>query len=255
MFATSWQIVCHLNDIPNPGDYHTLDFLGEPLVAVRGQDDSVKAFFNVCRHRAARLLDGGSGHCPGRIVCPYHAWTYDLGGRLTAVPHRKEFADFTLDQYGLKPVETEIYKGFIFVRLKAGLPSVAEMLAPYESRIERLPARGTTAARSRHPAHAPCELEERDRQLFRCHAHHRGAPRSDAAVRPKLRRGSAALGGQDVGLPPRRPFLAAVRAFVPGRAASFAAPAGGTAAALDIFQAVAERGVRHLSRTRSISCK
>jgi len=155
VFATSWQVICHLNDIPNPGDYHTLDFLGEPLVAVRGQDRGVKAFFNVCRHRAARLMDGGSGHCSGRIVCPYHAWTYDLGGRLTAVPHRKEFADFALDQYGLKPVETEIYKGFVFVRLKPGLPSVAHMLAPYETelaayRLEELQPMGRVTLRTRH---------------------------------------------------------------------------------------------------------
>jgi phenylpropionate dioxygenase-like ring-hydroxylating dioxygenase large terminal subunit len=155
VFATSWQVMCHLSDIPNPGDYHTLDFLGEPLVAVRGQDHGVKAFFNVCRHRAARLVDGGSGHCSGRIVCPYHAWTYDLGGRLTAVPHRKEFADFALDQYGLKPVETEIYKGFVFVRLKPGLPSVAQMLAPYETelaayRLEELQPIGRVTLRTRH---------------------------------------------------------------------------------------------------------
>jgi len=154
VFAASWQVVCHLNDIPSPGDYHTLDFLGEPLVAVRGQDHGVKAFFNVCRHRAARLVDGGSGHCSGRIVCPYHAWTYDLGGRLTAVPHRKEFADFALDQYGLKPVETEIYKGFVFVRLKPGLPSVAHMLAPYETelaayRLEELQPMGRVTLRTR----------------------------------------------------------------------------------------------------------
>ena len=154
IFAASWQVVCHLNDIPNPGDYHTLDFLGEPLVAVRGQDQKVRAFFNVCRHRAARLLDGGAGHCAGRIVCPYHAWTYDLGGRLTAISHRKEFADFTLDHYGLKPVETEIYKGFVFVRLKPGLPGVAEMLAPYESelaayRLEELMPLGRVTLRTR----------------------------------------------------------------------------------------------------------
>jgi phenylpropionate dioxygenase-like ring-hydroxylating dioxygenase large terminal subunit len=154
VFATSWQVMCHLNDIPNPGDYHTLDFLGEPLVAVRGQDHGVKTFFNVCRHRAARLVDGGSGHCSGRIVCPYHAWTYDLGGRLTAVPHRREFADFALDQYGLKPVETEIYKGFVFVRLKPGLPSVAHMLAPYETelaayRLEELQPMGRVTLRTR----------------------------------------------------------------------------------------------------------
>jgi phenylpropionate dioxygenase-like ring-hydroxylating dioxygenase large terminal subunit len=155
VFAASWQVVCHLNDIPNPGDYHTLDFLGEPLVAVRGRDSDVKAFFNVCRHRAARLVDGGSGHCPGRIVCPYHAWTYDLDGKLSAVPHRKEFVDFSPAQFGLKPVETEIYKGFIFVRLGPGLPSVADMLAPYESelalyRLEELKPLGRVTLRVRH---------------------------------------------------------------------------------------------------------
>jgi phenylpropionate dioxygenase-like ring-hydroxylating dioxygenase large terminal subunit len=155
VFLTSWQIVCHLNDIPNAGDYHTLDFMGEPLVAVRGQDGGVKAFFNVCRHRAARILDGNAGRCAGRIVCPYHAWTYDLNGRLTAVPHRKEFDDFSLDRFGLKPVENEVYKGFIFVRLNAGLPSVADMLAPFESelaayRLEELQPLGRVTLRTRH---------------------------------------------------------------------------------------------------------
>jgi phenylpropionate dioxygenase-like ring-hydroxylating dioxygenase large terminal subunit len=155
VFSTSWQIVCHLSNIPRPGDYHTLDFLNEPLVAVRSPDGGVRAFFNVCRHRASRLLDGGSGQCPGRIVCPYHAWTYDLNGRLTTIPHRKEFVDFSPDQYGLKPIETEVYKGFVFVRLKPGLPSVAEMLAPYESelaayRLEELQPMGRVTLRTRH---------------------------------------------------------------------------------------------------------
>jgi phenylpropionate dioxygenase-like ring-hydroxylating dioxygenase large terminal subunit len=155
VFAASWQVLCHLNDIPNPGDYHTLDFLGEPLVAVRGRDSGVKAFFNVCRHRAARLVDGGSGHCPGRIVCPYHAWTYDLDGALAAVPHRGEFAEFPLDQFGLKSVESEVYQGFIFVRLQPGTPSVADMLAPYEQelaqyRLEELKPLGRVTMRVRH---------------------------------------------------------------------------------------------------------
>ena len=155
VFAASWQVVCHLNDIPNPGDYHTLDFLGEPIVAVRGRDAGVKAFFNVCRHRAARLVDGGSGHCPGRIVCPYHAWTYDLDGTLSAVPHRKEFVDFSLANFGLKAVESEVHKGFVFVRLKPGLPSVADMLAPYQNelalyRLEELEPLGRVTMRVRH---------------------------------------------------------------------------------------------------------
>jgi phenylpropionate dioxygenase-like ring-hydroxylating dioxygenase large terminal subunit len=155
IFTPSWQVVCHLNDIPKPGDYHTLNFMGEPIAAVRGRDGVVRAFFNVCRHRAAKLLDEGAGHCPGRIVCPYHAWTYDLDGSLAAVPHRKEFVDFSLDRYGLKLLETEIYKGFIFVRLQSGLPSVAEMMAPYEHelacyRLEELKPLGRVTMRVRH---------------------------------------------------------------------------------------------------------
>jgi phenylpropionate dioxygenase-like ring-hydroxylating dioxygenase large terminal subunit len=154
VFAPSWQVVCHLNDIPQAGDYHTLEFLGEPLVAVRQRNLSVKAFFNVCRHRAARLMDG-AGRCPGRIVCPYHAWTYDLDGRLAAVPQRGQFEDFSQDRYGLNPLETEVYKGFVFVRLKSGGPSVAEMLAPYETelaeyRLEELQPIGRVTLRTRH---------------------------------------------------------------------------------------------------------
>jgi phenylpropionate dioxygenase-like ring-hydroxylating dioxygenase large terminal subunit len=155
IFSTSWQVVCHVNDIPNAGDYHTLDFMGEPIVAVRGRDRAVRAFFNVCRHRAAKLLDDGAGHCPGRIVCPYHAWTYDLDGSLAAVPHRKQFVDFSLEQHGLKPLESEIYQGFVFVRLQPGLPSVAEMLAPYANelawyRLEELKPLGRVTMRVRH---------------------------------------------------------------------------------------------------------
>lgn len=155
VFATSWQIVCHLSDIPKAGDYHTLDFLGEPMVAVRGHDGGVRTFFNVCRHRAARILDGASGHCAGRIVCPYHAWSYDFDGRLAAVPNRKEFNAFAAHDYGLKPAETEVYKGFVFVRMQSGLPSVAQMLAPYESelaayRLEELQPLGRVTFRTRH---------------------------------------------------------------------------------------------------------
>jgi len=156
VFAGAWQIICHLNDIPNAGDYHTLDFLGEPIVAVRQRDTQVAAFFNVCRHRAARLLDG-AGHCPGRIVCPYHAWTYDLDGTLQTVPQRQEFAHVAADLadlYGLRPLETEVYRGFVFVRLQGGLPSVAEMLGPYENelalyRLEELQPLGRETLRLR----------------------------------------------------------------------------------------------------------
>lgn len=137
IFRRSWQIVCHLNDIPQAGDYHSLDFLGESVVVLRGEDGQVRAFHNFCRHRAARLLDGQAGHCGRRITCPYHAWTYDSTGRLTGVPHRREFPDFRLEDYPLLPVAHEVWHGFIFIRLEDhGGPAVADMMAPYAQEIE-----------------------------------------------------------------------------------------------------------------------
>ena len=154
VFAASWQVMCHLNDIPRPGDYHTFEFLGEPLVAIRSEDYGVRAFFNVCRHRAARLLDGSSGNCSGRVICPYHAWTYDLKGRLVALPHQSKFESMVREEYSLRPVESEIFMGFVFVRLKPGLPSVAEMFAPYQDelalyRLEELLPTGRVGLRTR----------------------------------------------------------------------------------------------------------
>ncbi len=154
IFASSWQVVCHLNDIPRAGDYHTLQFLAHSLIVIRNADGGVRAFHNVCRHRAARLLDGPSGHCAGRIVCPYHAWTYDSEGRLTGVPHRHEFEGLRMQDHGLAPVETEIFLGFVFLRLEPGLPSVAEMFAPYARelaayRFEELVPLGRVTLRSR----------------------------------------------------------------------------------------------------------
>jgi carnitine monooxygenase subunit len=135
VLAPSWQIVCHLNDIPAPGDFHTFEFLGESIVVVRGRDGVPRAFSNVCLHRGARLLDGPGGQC-GAIVCPYHAWTYDLEGRLIGVPSRATYADLRMDERRLPPIDLEVFKGFVFVRLECGGPSVAEMMAPYTEELE-----------------------------------------------------------------------------------------------------------------------
>ena len=154
VFRGSWQLLCHLNDIPKIGDYHTLDFLGESLLAVRGEDGEVRSFHNVCRHRASRLLDGSSGNCGARISCPYHRWTYALDGRLVAVPQLKTFPGLDLQQHGLAPLEHEVYMGFVFVRLEAGQPSVREMMAPYAKelaayRMEELVPQGRVTLRPR----------------------------------------------------------------------------------------------------------
>jgi carnitine monooxygenase subunit len=135
VFRNSWQVVCHLSDVPRPGDFHSLEFLGESIVVLRGDDGEVRAFHNVCRHRAARLLDGSKGHCGRRITCPYHAWTYALDGRLIGVPDARAFPGLDTSQHGLAPLDLEVFLGFIFVRLEPGLPSVAEMAAPYAAEM------------------------------------------------------------------------------------------------------------------------
>ena len=149
----AWQIVCHQNDIGAVGDWRSLDLLGESLFAIRGQDGAVRAFANVCRHRGSRLLDGQGG-CAKRLTCPYHAWTYGTDGRLLAVPNRQDYRDLRLEDWGLTPVETEIWNGFVFVRLDSGGPSVAEMMAPHEAevapyRMEEMRALGRITLRPR----------------------------------------------------------------------------------------------------------
>ena len=135
VFRPSWQVICHVSEIPNPGDYQCFDFIGEMLFALRGNDGVVRAFHNVCRHRASRLLDGPRGHCTRRIVCPYHAWSYDLEGRLASVGDRKAFPNLDIARESLVPVETEMYAGFVFARVQGGGPTVARMMAPYAEEI------------------------------------------------------------------------------------------------------------------------
>ncbi len=149
----SWQVVCHVSDVAGAGDWHSLDYAGESVVVMRGPDGAIRAFHNVCRHRGARILDGVRG-CARRIVCPYHAWTYAADGRLIGVPQRESYDPGALDGIGLAAVEHEIWRGFVFVRLEAGGPSVAEMMRPYAHeiapyRFEQLRALGRVTLRSR----------------------------------------------------------------------------------------------------------
>jgi phenylpropionate dioxygenase-like ring-hydroxylating dioxygenase large terminal subunit len=131
----SWQIVCHESDIAGPGDWRTLAYLGENVVVVRGSDGTIRGFHNVCRHRAMRLVDGDSG-CAKKLVCPYHAWAYELDGRLTGVPMRADYPALDMATTGLVPVDVDIWRGFVFVRLEDdGGPSVAQMMAPYDDEV------------------------------------------------------------------------------------------------------------------------
>jgi phenylpropionate dioxygenase-like ring-hydroxylating dioxygenase large terminal subunit len=129
------QVVCHESEIALAGEWRSLEYLGESVIVIRGDDGEVRAFSNVCRHRGSRLVDG-SGGCAKVLTCPYHAWSYARDGRLVGVPHRHEYPGLKTEELGLKPVELQNWRGFLFVTLEPGLPSVAEMMAPYEHEVE-----------------------------------------------------------------------------------------------------------------------
>ncbi len=137
IFAPSWQVVCHESDVAERGQYATIDFLGTLIAVVRGDDGVLRAFRNVCRHRAARLLDDSFGACSSRIVCPYHAWTYDLAGRLVGVPQRERYDAFENKEYGLASVDLREAGGFLFVNAGDEKVSFEDFISPMVAEFEK----------------------------------------------------------------------------------------------------------------------
>jgi phenylpropionate dioxygenase-like ring-hydroxylating dioxygenase large terminal subunit len=147
------QVVCHESEIAEPGEWRSIEYLGESVLVIRGDDGRVRAFANVCRHRGSQLVDG-TGGCAKVLTCPYHAWSYARDGRLVGVPHRGEYPGLETEQLGLHPVALEAWRGFLFITLEPGAPSVAEMMVPYEAevapyRFEELRAIGRVTLRPR----------------------------------------------------------------------------------------------------------
>lgn len=136
VFRRHWQIIGHVSDVPQPGDYLSLDIVGERAFAVRGQDGVVRAFLNMCRHRGSRVVTEEKGSCRGALVCPFHGWVYNLDGTLRGAARPKTFPPLDRNEFGLKPIETEIWNGLIFIRLEPGpQPSVAELMRPFADEI------------------------------------------------------------------------------------------------------------------------
>ena len=147
------QVVCHESEIGQAGEWRSIDYLGESVIVIRGDDGQLRAFANVCRHRGSRLVDG-TGGCAKVLTCPYHAWSYARDGRLVGVPHRHEYPGLDTEPLGLKPVAMEAWRGFLFVTLEPGAPSVRDMMAPYEDevapyRFEELQVMGRVTLRQR----------------------------------------------------------------------------------------------------------
>lgn len=116
IFFRSWSCVGHASELPNPGDYLCARIIDQELFVLRDRDGVLRAFFNVCQHRAHELLKG-RGNVAAIIVCPYHAWSYDLDGTLRKARGTRDLPDFDPAAYGLEEVRLETPLGFLFVNL------------------------------------------------------------------------------------------------------------------------------------------
>ncbi|HEY8186415.1 MAG TPA: aromatic ring-hydroxylating dioxygenase subunit alpha [Pyrinomonadaceae bacterium] len=117
VFARSWQMVCRLDQVSKPGQYVTSELAGEPIVMVRGDDNLLRAFFNVCRHHAAAVMTKPEGTA-SQLRCPYHGWTYSLAGELKGTPDFAGVCDFDRSANSLVPVEMDVWEQWVFVRIE-----------------------------------------------------------------------------------------------------------------------------------------
>lgn len=114
-FGQGWVWVGRAEAIAEPGSYFLRDVAGESVIVLLESPGSVRAFYNVCRHRGTRICAAAEGNLGPRMQCPYHGWTYGLDGRLLAAPHMP--AKFSRDEYPLHPVKTAVWDGHVFVNL------------------------------------------------------------------------------------------------------------------------------------------
>jgi len=120
LFSKAPIIVGHISSLTKAGDHFTFDHLGQPLLIVRGKDDVIRAFLNVCRHRGVRLSNAEDVTRKPSFVCPYHNWTYGLDGELISVPHEESFENDDVSCRNLAAVPCAVKGGFIFVSLDRG---------------------------------------------------------------------------------------------------------------------------------------
>ena len=133
IFSKDWFCVGRSSALANPGDYVTQELAGQPIAVIRDNDGTLRAMSNVCLHRMSTLLEGRGNK--RSIVCPYHAWTYNLDGRLRGAPAMTLNDGFCKDSYKLPQVRCEEWLGWVFVSLNIDAPSVVSQLSQVENLV------------------------------------------------------------------------------------------------------------------------
>jgi len=134
-YFRSWICAGRAPEIPQPGDYFLREIGRESVLLVRGTDDQVRAFFNVCRHRGTRICTVAEGRFSGVMQCGYHGWTYGLDGKLRAAPHMDQ-PDFCLENYPLHGIAAEIWDGHLFVNLDRNAAPLAAQLGDLRGKFD-----------------------------------------------------------------------------------------------------------------------
>jgi glycine betaine catabolism A len=127
-----WQMACRLEEIPQPGDFAEYEILDQSIIMVRTAPDEVRAYYNTCRHRGVKLVDG-HGTCQGGFVCSFHGWCYGLDGANTFVLQPEMVGEENLrpEEIALTPVRCEVWGGCAWINLDAGAPPLRDCLEPY----------------------------------------------------------------------------------------------------------------------------
>jgi choline monooxygenase len=138
IFYNHWHYAGHISQLTKTGDYLTAGIADESIFVVRGQDDELRGFYNVCRHRAHQLLEGsGNTH---NIVCPYHAWSYALTGELRHARNSEKVPGFDKSEFCLQPVQVDTLCDFVFFNLDLEVDSLNNQAPGLEQDLqERLP--------------------------------------------------------------------------------------------------------------------
>ncbi|MDB5661151.1 MAG: (2Fe-2S)-binding protein [Cypionkella sp.] len=133
VFAKDWLCAGRAESLPNPGDYLTMQIAGEPVIVLRDREGEIRAMSNVCRHRMSTLLQGRGN--TRSIVCPYHAWTYNLDGTLRGAPAMALNEGFCKTDIALPQIRCEVWLGWIMVSLNPDAIAPATALKDVENLV------------------------------------------------------------------------------------------------------------------------
>ncbi len=135
VFDRSWQLVAHVSQLRNPGDHVVADLAGLPVIAVRGADGAIRAFHNVCRHRAGPIAQC-DGLAAKALRCRYHGWTYSLEGQLRSAPEMQDALDFNLADIRLPQLAVVVWQGLVFAAVDAAqAPGFDAFVAGIDARL------------------------------------------------------------------------------------------------------------------------